>query len=155
MPSGSGKAASSTLGLADDASAAKKTADKALDAADDVADAKKAQRAALGEGATPSKVSTPEAPRKIPNDQLNAPPPSRGSTPIGSDNKPVELHHRGQAPDSPLDEMTSTDHRGAGNFKKNHANTGQEPSQIDRKTWRNDQRNYWKNEWDSGRFDDM
>ena len=31
-----------------------------------------------------------------------------------------------------IDEMTRTDHRGKGNFKKNHPNTGQKPSTLDR-----------------------
>lgn len=31
------------------------------------------------------------------------------------------------------------------NFKKNHTNTGQEPSQIDRKAWRKEQNNLIKN----------
>ena len=32
--------------------------------------------------------------------------------------------------------MTRTDHRLGDNFKKNHSNTGQSASQIDRKAWR-------------------
>jgi RHS repeat-associated protein len=92
---------------------------------------------------------------KIPNDDLLAPPAKRGDAPIGKDGKPVELLHRNQTPDSPLDEMTMTDHRGKGNFKKNHTNTGQEPSKIDRKAWKNEQKDYWKKEWGSERFKDM
>jgi hypothetical protein len=92
---------------------------------------------------------------KIPNDELKGPPPERGRAPIGEDGKPVELHHRGQKPDSPLDEMTRTDHRGEGNFSKNHENTGQSPSEIDRSAWKKEREDYWKGEWDSGRFDDM
>jgi hypothetical protein len=53
-----------------------------------------------------------------------------------------------------LDEMTRTEHRGAGNFGKNHSNTGKEPSQIDRKAWKQEQRDYWEKEWDNGRFND-
>lgn len=74
-------------------------------------------------------------------------------SPIGEDGYPVELHHRGQQPNSPLDEMTRTDHRLGDNFKKNHPNTGQDPSQIDRKAWRKEQKDYWRNEWDNGRWD--
>jgi hypothetical protein len=33
--------------------------------------------------------------------------------------------------------------------------TGQAPSQIDRKAWKQEQQNYWKEEWDSGRFNDL
>ncbi|HEU4408222.1 MAG TPA: FG-GAP-like repeat-containing protein [Polyangiaceae bacterium] len=91
--------------------------------------------------------------KKISNGELQAPPPKRGSAPIGKDGKPVELHHRGQSPDSPLDEMTRAEHRGPGNFSKNHSNTGQEPSKIDRQQWKKEQRDYWAKEWDSGRFE--
>ena len=51
--------------------------------------------------------------------------------------------------------MTRTDHRGAGNFKKNHQNTGQKPSEIDRAQWQKEQKQYWREEYDSGRFDDF
>ncbi|MDC3979259.1 hypothetical protein KEG57_02025 [Polyangium jinanense] len=91
--------------------------------------------------------------RRIPNDELKAPPAKRGKAPTGSDGHPVELHHRGQKPDSPLDEMTRTEHRGKGNFSENHSNTGQEPSKIDRRTWKEQQRRYWTKEHDRGRFD--
>jgi len=52
--------------------------------------------------------------------------------PIGQDGNSVELHHKGQKQNSQLQEMTRTDHRGKGNFKKNHPNTGQQKSQINR-----------------------
>ena len=110
----------------------------------------------LPQGFTPKpRALLPEAttPRKIPNSQLTKP-SKRGNAPIGSDDHPIELHHRNQTPDSPLDEMTRTEHRGKGNFKKNHSNIGQQASKIDRKAWKKKQSNYWKNEWDSGRFDD-
>src|SRR5690554_2668646 len=93
--------------------------------------------------------------KKIPNCELCGPPNKRGNAPIGKDGYPVELHHRNQKPNGPIDEMTRTDHRLGDNFKKNHSNTGQEASQIDRSTWRKEQKDYWKNEWDRGRFDDM
>jgi hypothetical protein len=96
-----------------------------------------------------------EGRKKIPNRDLKAPPAKRGNAPTGADDKPIELHHRNQTPDGPLDETTATDHRGGGNFKKKHPNTGQEPSKIDRKAWRKEQKDYWKNEWDSGRFGDV
>lgn len=93
--------------------------------------------------------------RKIPNSELLAPPNRRGNAPIGSDKHPVELHHRGQQPDSPIDEMTRTDHRGKGNFKENHRNTGQEPSKISRPEWKKEQKKYWQKEWDDGRFEGL
>lgn len=82
--------------------------------------------------------------RRIPTAELKAPPPNRGNAPIGSDGHPVELHHRGQTPKSPLDEMTRTEHRGVGNFKKNHHNTGQEPSKIDRGAFKQEQKEHWE-----------
>jgi len=90
-----------------------------------------------------------------PNEELEAPPSKRGNAPIGADGIPIELHHDGQEPDSPLIEYTREEHRGQGNFKKNHPNTGQEPSKIDRKEWKKQQKDYWKKEWDEGRFDDL
>jgi hypothetical protein len=92
--------------------------------------------------------------KKLDPAEIAAPPAKRGNAPTGADGNPVELHHRGQQPGSPLDEMTQTDHRGKGNFNKNHNNTGQKPSEIDRSQWRQQQRDYWKREWDSGRFKD-
>jgi len=106
-------------------------------------------------GAAPFANVTKGAGKKIPNCELCGPPGKRGNAPIGKDGHPVELHHRNQNPNGPLDEMTRTDHRLGPNFKKNHPNTGQSPSQIDRKAWRNEQKDYWKKEWDSGRFDDL
>ena len=50
----------------------------------------------------------------------------KGTGPIGSDGKTVELHHRQALIDggtnsySNLEEMTQTDHRGSGNYHKNH-----------------------------------
>jgi hypothetical protein len=108
---------------------------------------------ALAHNTCPPDSSSPG--HKIPNSELKGPPPKRGNAPIGSDAHPVELHHRNQTPTSPLDEMTRTAHRGKGNFGKNHTNTGQEPSLIDRKAWKNQQREYWEQEWDSGRFDNF
>jgi len=93
--------------------------------------------------------------RKLPDDRLKAAPGARGLAPIGDDGYPVELHHRGQEQDSPLDEMTRTDHRGPGNFSENHDNTGQSPSLIDRETFAAERRAYWAKEWDNGRFDKL
>jgi A nuclease of the HNH/ENDO VII superfamily with conserved LHH len=94
-----------------------------------------------GPGGPPTPASGPgRGGKKIPNSELVAPPRERGLAPTGKDGKPVELHHNGQRPDSPLDEMTATDHRGAGNFSRNHSNTGQSPSKIDRGAWKKEQR---------------
>jgi hypothetical protein len=90
---------------------------------------------------------------KLPNDRIKAPPAERGVPPTGDDTFPVELHHRNQGPSDPLDEMTRTDHRGAGNFSTNHPNTGQAPSRIDRITFKKEKLEHWNDEWDSGRWD--
>jgi hypothetical protein len=92
---------------------------------------------------------------RIPNEDLKAPPPARGRPPVGDDGHPVELHHRGQNPDSQLVELTRTDHRLNGNFGKNHTNAGRAPSKIDRKDFDRFRSDYWRREWDSGRFRGM
>ncbi|ONI86988.1 hypothetical protein ALI144C_10125 [Actinosynnema sp. ALI-1.44] len=89
---------------------------------------------------------------KIDPAKITGPPKERGQAPIGIDGKSVELHHRGQTMDSPIDELTMTEHRGKGNFRRNHPNTGQTPSKIDRKLFEVQKRRYWEAEWDSGRF---
>ena len=91
--------------------------------------------------------------QKLPDSRIQTPPSVRGRAPIGDDSYPVELHHRNQRPDSVLDEMTRTDHRGKGNFVRNHENVGQEPSAIDRAAWAKERRQYWEQEWDQGRWE--
>ncbi|MEQ9168890.1 MAG: RHS repeat-associated core domain-containing protein [Fulvivirga sp.] len=93
--------------------------------------------------------------KRLPNDRLKNSPNKRGNAPIGDDGYPVELHHRNQTMDSPIDEMTRADHRGGNNYKKNHSNTGQSGSNINRKTFSQQRRNHWENEWDSGRFNSI
>jgi hypothetical protein len=92
--------------------------------------------------------------RRIANDELQGPPPSPGRPPIGSDGHPVELHHRGQRPNT-ADEMTRTDHRLGDNYRQNHSNTGQEASAIDRSEFNRQRREYWEAEWNRGRFDEL
>jgi RHS repeat-associated protein len=69
---------------------------------------------------------------------------AQGKAPVGKDGKPVELHHEGQTSEGDLKEMTQSDHRGGENFSKNHPNTGQEPSQIDRSKFKQQREQYWK-----------
>ena len=80
------------------------------------------------------------------------PPKKRGNAPTDADGNPIELHHDGQAPDSPLEEMTRDENRGPGSFSKNHENTGQEPSKIDRGKFNQERKKYWKDQWDNGRW---
>ena len=68
-----------------------------------------------------------------------------GKAPVGNDGHPVELHHDGQTTNSPTKEMTRTDHRLGDNFKKNHSNTGQQQSQMDRNQAAKQRREHWKN----------
>jgi len=67
-----------------------------------------------------------------------------GKAPIGKDGKPVELHHEGQQANGQTREMTQTEHRGGENFRNNHPNTGQQPSQINRNQANNARRQHWK-----------
>lgn len=93
-------------------------------------------------GSNTGSASGPEGPYK--NTPENKQRMSEGKAPVGKDGKPVELHHEGQDPKGPVKEMTQSDHRGGDNFKKNHENTGQQPSKIDRKQWNQDRQEYWK-----------
>lgn len=88
---------------------------------------------------------------RISNDELN-PPTKRGNAPTSKkDGKPIEIHHDNQNPNGPFYEKTQTDHRLGGNYKKNHPHYN-EGSKINRAQWRQQKKNYWKNEWDSGRW---
>jgi RHS repeat-associated protein len=69
---------------------------------------------------------------------------AQGKPPIGRDGKPVELHSPAQTHKDQLQEMTSTDHRGKGNFKKNHTNTGQQRSVVPKNQRAKDRRAHWK-----------
>jgi RHS repeat-associated protein len=98
-----------------------------------------------------------EVTRKFPKEKLKFKPKKRGNAPIGEDGKPIELHHTDQSKgnSSPRVEATRTEHRGPGNYKKEHSNTGQEPSTIDRTESRRQHKDHWRDEWDAGRFDDL
>ena len=59
----------------------------------------------------------------------------RGQPPLGVDGRPVELHHRDQSPQGPLDEVTSTTHQDMAHPKR--------PTQIDRDRFAGERRRYW------------
>jgi RHS repeat-associated protein len=83
---------------------------------------------------------------KIPRDELN-PPNKPGNAPtFKKDNTPVEIHHEGQNPQGPFREMHWQDHRGKGNDKINHPDKAK-PSKVDRRDFRKDTREYWKQEF--------
>ena len=65
------------------------------------------------------------AENKIDRSLLN-PPSKPGNAPtFKNGNKPVEIHHEGQNPNEPFKEMSRHEHRGKGNYRKNHSNTGE------------------------------
>jgi RHS repeat-associated protein len=84
------------------------------------------------------------SPKKYETSNANLERMKEGKAPLDGDGTPVELHHDGQKPDSKLVEMSRDEHRGAGNFKKNHENTGGEPSKIDRAKFAKERQEYWK-----------
>jgi A nuclease of the HNH/ENDO VII superfamily with conserved LHH len=69
---------------------------------------------------------------------------AKGKPPIGKDSHPVELHSPEQTHKDQLQEMTRSDHRGKGNFKKNHTNTGQQRSVVPKNQRAKDRRAHWK-----------
>jgi RHS repeat-associated protein len=70
----------------------------------------------------------------------------QGRPPIGKDGNPKELHHPDQDTKKPVQPMTRTEHRGAGNSKQNHPVGNQRTSKIDRKKFKKERREYWRNE---------
>lgn len=66
----------------------------------------------------------------------------QGKAPTGKDGKPVELHYEGQNPKGPVREMTRTEHRGPGNYTKNHPQGNRQPSRIDRNEAARQRRDY-------------
>ncbi|WP_445323151.1 RHS repeat-associated core domain-containing protein [Phocaeicola sp. HCN-6420] len=84
---------------------------------------------------------------KIDRSLLN-PPSKPGLAPtFKSDGTPVEIHHINQNPKGPFKEMSKQEHRGKGNYKKNHSNHNKE-SQIDRSEFNRAKKEYWKNEYE-------
>jgi len=65
-----------------------------------------------------------------------------GRPPLGPDNNPVELHHIGQKQDSPLAELTRSEHRSNGNDNILHNKLKE--SEIDRNDFGWERAEYWK-----------
>ena len=63
----------------------------------------------------------------------------KGKAPIGSDGKPIELHHIGQKSDSPLAELTYPEHRD--NYEILH---NKQKSEIDRANFGKIRADHWK-----------
>lgn len=72
----------------------------------------------------------------------------QGKAPIGKDGHKVELHHQNQSPKGPVKEMTRTDHRGKGNYNKNHPFGNRRPSRINKAKAKTDREKYWKKQHD-------
>lgn len=66
----------------------------------------------------------------------------RGLSPIAKNGETIELHHIGQKANSPLAELTTTEHRGAGNYSVLH--DGSKASEIDREKFNNERQEHWK-----------
>jgi hypothetical protein len=66
----------------------------------------------------------------------------QGLAPLDKTGKPIELHHIGQNPDSPLAELTQEEHRGKGNSGILHDNS--QESQIDREKFNDERSAHWE-----------
>lgn len=66
----------------------------------------------------------------------------KGLAPLDADGKPYELHHIGQNTDSPLAELTRSEHMGGGNNKILHDVTKE--SEIDRNDFNKERAEHWK-----------
>lgn len=66
----------------------------------------------------------------------------KGLPPKDADGKPYQLHHIGQNADSPLAELTQTEHMGGGNNKILHDMTKE--SEIDRGDFKTERTEHWK-----------
>ena len=65
-----------------------------------------------------------------------------GLAPLNQEGKPIELHHIGQHPDSPLAELTPDEHRGKGNDTILHDKT--KSSEIDRQAFAVERSEHWR-----------
>jgi hypothetical protein len=66
----------------------------------------------------------------------------QGLAPLDKNGKPIELHHIGQKPDSPLAELTQEEHRGKGNDGVLHDKTKE--TEIDRVAFKQEKEEHWK-----------
>ncbi|WP_276880496.1 HNH/ENDO VII family nuclease, partial [Bacteroides heparinolyticus] len=129
---------------------AARVADKAANAVETVAKTDKTVDA-INTTRIPEKIKggfkieiSPE--NKIDRNLLN-PPSKPGNAPtFKKDNKAVEIHHEGQNPNGPFKEMSQHDHRGKGNYSKNHPKMV-ENSKINRVEFNKAKKAYWKNEY--------
>lgn len=67
---------------------------------------------------------------------------SKGKPPLDADGRPIELHHVGQKPDSPLAELRFEEHRSKENNSILHDNSND--SLIDRSEFQKEKKEYWQ-----------
>jgi hypothetical protein len=67
---------------------------------------------------------------------------AQGRAPLDAQGRPIELHHIGQKPDSPLAELSRAEHREGGNDNVLH--NKQKESEIDREDFGKERQGYWK-----------
>ena len=66
----------------------------------------------------------------------------QGLAPIGSDGKPINLHHIGQRADSPLAELTETEHQD--NYTDLHPYQGPTEVHGEGNNWQTERENHWE-----------
>lgn len=66
----------------------------------------------------------------------------KGLAPLGTDGKPINLHHMDQTDDGPRVELLQTYHQE--HYSEIHMNTGGQPSEIDRRDFDKERKDYWK-----------
>lgn len=93
--------------------------------------------------------------RQMPADRMRGFPEELGKGPITDDGYAVEGHHEGQVHGGVWVEISRTDHRLGKNFKKLHANTGQERSKIDPRRRKREAYAFWSKDQREGRFDHL
>ena len=71
----------------------------------------------------------------------------KGLPPLDKNGRPIELHHIGQKSDSPLAELTTSEHRGKGNDTVLHDK--KKESEIDRDKFAEERSEHWKNRSES------
>ncbi len=86
--------------------------------------------------------------RKLPDSQIMRRPPRRGLAPKGVDGYPVEIHHVGQNPNGPFEEILKVDHGRTPN--PNRGLTDEERRLFDAARKR-----HWEREWDAQRIADI
>jgi hypothetical protein len=68
----------------------------------------------------------------------------RGLAPIDSNGEKIELHHIGQREDSPLAELTTSEHRQGGNDTILHDKTKETEVHGEGNNWDKERQDYWK-----------